>query len=131
MRLTRVAPLIALSLLPWALWAQTTPAPRARASVTAVGGELESDLLRLAPTLRPEALHAALSAWTLQQSRGEIMRPFLTVIDYGLPSTTKRLWVFDLDARRLLFQELVAHGRNSGEDLARSFSNEDGSLMTS
>jgi len=92
---------------------------------------LESSLLLAAPTIRPEALRAALSAWGALYSRGEISRPLITVIDYGLPSTVKRMWVLDLTARRLLFNELVAHGRNSGEDLARSFSNEEGSLKTS
>lgn len=92
---------------------------------------LETALLRTAPTLRPEALRAALSAWDSLHARGEITSPLLTVIDYGLASTARRLWVFDLASRRLLFHELVAHGRNSGEDMATSFSNEDGSLMTS
>lgn len=44
------------------------------------------------------------------------------MIDYSLPSTAKRMWVFDLASHRLLFHELVAHGRNTGEE---------GSLMTS
>jgi hypothetical protein len=92
---------------------------------------LETALLHTAPTLRPEALRAALSAWSSLHERGEITSRLLTVIDYGLPSTAKRLWVFDLASRRLLFHELVAHGRNSGGDMATSFSNEDGSLMTS
>jgi len=92
---------------------------------------IEAALIHAAPTLRPEALRAALSAWDTLHSRGVVSRPLLTVIDYGLPSKTKRMWVFDLASRRLLFHELVAHGRNSGEDLARSFSNEEGSLKTS
>ena len=92
---------------------------------------LETELLRVAPTLRPEALHAALDSWGALRARGELARPLLSVIDYSLPSTTQRLWVFDLASRRLLFHELVAHGRNSGEDLARSFSNEEGSLKSS
>jgi hypothetical protein len=91
---------------------------------------IETALLDAAPTMRPEALRAAMSAWGDLHLRGEISRPLLTVIDYGLPSTVKRMWVFDLASRRLLFHELVAHGRNSGGDLARSFSNEEGSLMT-
>ena len=92
---------------------------------------IETALLEGAPTLRPEALRAALAAWAALHLRGEISRPLLTVIDYGLLSTVKRMWVFDLASRRLLFHELVAHGRNSGDDLARLFSNEEGSLMTS
>jgi len=92
---------------------------------------VEAALLQVAPTIRPEALKAALTAWDELRARGELSRPLVTVIDYSLPSTSKRLWVFDLDSCRVLFNELVAHGRNSGEDLARSFSNEEGSLMTS
>jgi hypothetical protein len=129
----KVRPILILTTLP--LLAGVLPA-RAEA-VAAISGapapdaSREAALLRAAPTIRPEALRAALSAWDALRSRGELSRPLLTVIDYGLPSTTKRMWVFDLASRRLLFYELVAHGRNSGEDLARSFSNEDGSLMSS
>ena len=101
--------------------------PPSRTNARAV----EVPLLHVAPTIRPEALRAALSAWDALHSLGEVSRPRITVIDYGLPSITKRMWVFDLASRQLLFHELVAHGRNSGGDLARSFSNEEGSLMTS
>ncbi|MGA9333905.1 MAG: murein L,D-transpeptidase catalytic domain family protein [Rudaea sp.] len=55
----------------------------------------------------------------------------LSVIDYSRPSIQPRLWVFDLARRRLLFEELVAHGRNSGANRARHFSNVPGSLMSS
>jgi L,D-transpeptidase-like protein len=48
----------------------------------------------------------------------------LTVIDYSRPSTEKRLWVFDLRTRALLYEELVAHGRGSGDNVATSFSNQ-------
>lgn len=41
------------------------------------------------------------------------------------------MWVFDLASQKLLFHELVSHGRNSGEDMAEFFSNEEGTLMTS
>jgi hypothetical protein len=93
--------------------------------------DLEASLLAAAPTIHPEALHAALSAWESLRSRGQAIRDLMTVIDYGLPSTARRMWVFDLASRRLLFHELVAHGRNTGEDVAQFFSNEEGSLMTS
>jgi hypothetical protein len=108
--------------------------PAAEASRSPFGtnaSAIETALLHAAPTIRPEALRAALSAWNALDSRGELSRPLLTVIDYGLPSTIERMWVFDLASRRLLFHELVAHGRNSGDDVAQSFSNRAGSLMTS
>jgi hypothetical protein len=46
----------------------------------------------------------------------------LTVIDYSLPSTEPRLWVFDVARGKMLFKELVAHGRNTGENFATRFS---------
>jgi hypothetical protein len=55
----------------------------------------------------------------------------LSIIDYSRPSTEPRLWVFDLARKQLLFEEWVAHGRNSGENMATAFSDVPGSLMSS
>lgn len=93
---------------------------------------LTSHLLRQAPGLKAEVLRMALRATTCAAEQGKVRRrDLLTVIDYSLPSSEPRLWVFDLESRRLLFRELVAHGKNSGGDLARVFSNSPGSLATS
>jgi hypothetical protein len=43
----------------------------------------------------------------------------------------RRLWVLDLERGRVLARELVAHGRGTGEDRARRFSNRPGSLQSS
>jgi hypothetical protein len=55
----------------------------------------------------------------------------LTVIDYSRPSSQRRLWVYDLKTRELLYEELVAHGQGSGANLATQFSNNDESHQTS
>ena len=55
----------------------------------------------------------------------------LAVIDYSRPSTERRLWVFDMHHPRLLFDDYVAHGKESGENFANRFSNEDGTLQSS
>lgn len=58
-------------------------------------------------------------------------REVLTLIDFSLPSTTPRLYVFDMKALKLLFKSEVAHGRNSGDNYATSFSNKPGSYKSS
>ena len=81
--------------------------------------------------LRPAILQRALEARQRAMARGLRTRPLLTVIDYSLPSRQPRLWVLDLARGRVLARELVAHGRRSGDDLARRFSNRPGSLQSS
>ncbi len=96
------------------------------------GDHLAAELAAAAPTANPEVLTLAARAADCARKQG-MLDGFhrLAVIDYSLPSTTPRLWVFDVDRGRLLFQELVAHGRNTGEQLAARFSNVEGSKMSS
>ncbi len=58
-------------------------------------------------------------------------RNIVSFIDYSLSANVKRFWVIDLKQTKLLFHELVAHGRNSGEEFARKFSNIENSFQTS
>jgi hypothetical protein len=81
--------------------------------------------------LRPQVLARALKARQRVVANGLAIRPILTVIDYTLPSRQPRLWVLDLTRTRVLAHELVAHGRATGDDLARRFSNRPGSLQSS
>lgn len=92
---------------------------------------LVTQLTAAAPTLSADALTAALEAWRNAVERGLTTRPVLTVIDYSLPSTDKRLWVLDLSRGAVLFHELVAHGMGSGDREATRFSNRHGSNQTS
>jgi hypothetical protein len=55
----------------------------------------------------------------------------ISIIDFSLPSTEKRLYILDLKNYRLLFNTYVAHGRNSGKTFANSFSNNPASHKSS
>lgn len=94
--------------------------------------DLASALHRLAPESDPRALALALEARACAAAElGLPPSPRLAVIDYSLPSTEARLWVFDLATRQLLFREHVAHGQGTGENFAHRFSNRDGSHQSS
>ena len=76
-------------------------------------------------TIDRRVFEMALSAAQCAVRSGAIEDPStLTVIDYSKPSTEKRLWVFDLRSRELLYEELVAHGQGSGDNIAKVFSNQ-------
>lgn len=84
------------------------------------------------PDLDPSVLERAVQASSCAARRGLVADPStLTVIDYTRPSTEPRLFVLDVDAPALLHEELVAHGRETGENVARRFSNDPGSHQSS
>ena len=58
-------------------------------------------------------------------------RSILTIVDFTKPSSQKRMWIVDVNARKLLLNTLVAHGRNTGNVTAKTFSNEPNSYMSS
>jgi hypothetical protein len=76
-------------------------------------------------------MELAMRAYRCGRAEGQFDSPILTVIDYSLPSTEKRLWVIDLAKREVMFHELVAHGQNSGEAYAVDFSNRPKSRQSS
>ena len=83
-------------------------------------------------SLNNKVLKLALSAAACARSVGAATNDrLLTVIDYSRASSQPRLWVLDLVREQVLFEELVAHGRGSGENFATRFSNDDGSHQTS
>lgn len=114
--------LIVLVLLPSCA---TTPPPRpVRVEPVAQAPKNEGRLKR-------SVLNLAMRAYQCGVREGRITRPVLSIIDYSLPAHLPRLWVIDVEARRVLHHELVAHGERSGGHMAVSFSNEIGSHQSS
>ncbi|SEW54392.1 murein L,D-transpeptidase catalytic domain family protein [Chitinophaga arvensicola] len=82
--------------------------------------------------LSREAFDNAMIGYEHLEESGRIKNPdVLSIIDFSLPSTKKRLFVIDLKNKLLLFNTLVSHGRNSGKDIANAFSNQMNSFKSS
>jgi hypothetical protein len=65
---------------------------------------------------RPSLLSRALAAFHRLEAAGRVHNRALTVIDYSLPSSQRRLWVIDPQRVSVLFHEFVSHGRGSTTD---------------
>lgn len=82
--------------------------------------------------LDPAIFARARLAWDrVRADGGHAVRPILAVIDYSLPSSARRLWVFHVETGALLHHELVAHGKGTGALHATRFSNRHGSHQSS
>lgn len=58
-------------------------------------------------------------------------KSIVAVCDFSKPSTQERFFVIDMQKGEVLLKSLVAHGKNSGELMATSFSNQPHSLQSS
>ena len=95
-----------------------------------VNSEVQT-LGKKAPQLNKRVLKFALAAYHKATRHGGVKKPVLTVIDYSLPSSKQRMWVFDVNHDRLLYNTYVAHGQNSGMNTPNHFSNIASSKQTS
>lgn len=73
----------------------------------------------------------AMEGYFQLKERGIIQKDILTLVDYSLSSKENRLWVIDLKSNIILFQSLVSHGRNSGNEYAAKFSDRPESYKSS
>jgi hypothetical protein len=55
----------------------------------------------------------------------------LSICDFSQSSCSKRMYVIDVRHKKLLYRTYVAHGQNSGEEYASSFSNQPDSYKSS
>ena len=61
----------------------------------------------------------------------KVKNNILTIVDFSLSSTQERMWVIDMKNQKVLLKSLVAHGRNSGLEYAKDFSNTNESFKSS
>jgi hypothetical protein len=82
--------------------------------------------------LSTDAFRTALRGFEKLKKDGKLLNEsVLTIIDFSQSSTKKRMYVIDLAKKILLFNTYVAHGRNTGDEYARHFSNIPGTFQSS
>lgn len=83
--------------------------------------------------LQSEVFYKAFLGFTNLKKEGKLDEDshLLTICDFSLSSAQKRLWVIDLNEKKVIFNSLVAHGKNTGEEFAQKFSNTESSLQSS
>jgi hypothetical protein len=81
--------------------------------------------------LNSTAFKLALKGWNELQTQSKIKTKVLSIMDLSQSSKAKRLYVIDMEKKSLLFNTYAAHGRNSGQEFATSFSNTLNSLKSS
>lgn len=94
----------------------------------ALYGQIKSD--KNLPSLA--VFSKALAGYNKLKAAGKLKNEnMLTIIDMSLASTQERMWIIDLGTKEVVTQTLVAHGRNSGNNYAKDFSNKPESYMSS
>lgn len=78
-----------------------------------------------------DVFEKAISGFMKLDEAGKVANPLLTVIDFNLSSTKKRMWILNMDTQEVVFNTYVAHGRNTGGEFARNFSNKQNSHQSS
>ena len=82
--------------------------------------------------LTEQAFSYAMKGFNYLMQHGKLAKDnIISIVDFSLPSSRKRLFVIDLDDYRVLFNTYVAHGVNSGRQYANEFSNKPESYKSS
>jgi hypothetical protein len=82
-------------------------------------GDIYKQMQLAAVGLTQDIFDKAYAGWQKMQGPNRL----LSIADFSQSSNVKRLYIIDVKNQKLLFQTYVAHGRNSGEEFAASFSN--------
>jgi hypothetical protein len=86
--------------------------------------DLYNEMGLMAHGLEKDIFLKAYKGYLLLVNRGLVRnQQVLSIADFSQSNQNKRLYIIDLRNRKLLLQTFVSHGRNSGEEMATSFSN--------
>ena len=69
-----------------------------------------------------ETFIKAYEGYSALENQGKVENTTLTIVDFSFSSTKERMWVIDMENKKVLLQPLVSHGINSGKEFSKSFS---------
>jgi hypothetical protein len=129
---------LAASVFSFFIFSSPNPSIGKKVVVTAVAKEANSAVM-MYQTLKLDSLGLSREAFNyavrgmerLQQEGKLTNTDLITIVDFSLASSKKRLFVIDLKNGKVLFNTLVSHGRNSGTAVATEFSNAPESFKSS
>jgi len=82
--------------------------------------------------LKENVFDLAISGWNKMFKNQHLQNTsFLSIVDLSQSSNSKRLYIIDIDQKKVIFNTYVAHGRNSGGEFASSFANKPESFKSS
>jgi len=70
-----------------------------------------------------EAFDLALRGYGELKDSLHLRENIITVVDFSQPSTKKRLYLININTKEVLYQDYVAHSKNTGVLEAKKFSN--------
>ena len=70
--------------------------------------------------LSENAFQLAVNGWKKLKTKGTVSKNIISICDFSQSSNNKRLYIVDIVNGKLLFNTLVAHGKNTGDEFARS-----------
>ena len=93
---------------------------------------LYNDIDLMSYNLDFEAFKLAMIGYTNLNEQNKLSdKKIITIIDFNKSSREERFYTIDLENRKVLYHSLVAHGQNTGGDMAKYFSNNEGSHQSS
>lgn len=84
-----------------------------------------------APKPGYEVFTKALTGFFNLKAGNKIKKNLLTIIDFSISSNKERMWIVDMNKLKVVKYSLVAHGRNSGDEFPKYFSNKPSSNQSS
>ncbi|WP_373056582.1 murein L,D-transpeptidase catalytic domain family protein [Zunongwangia sp. H14] len=79
----------------------------------------------------PGVFEEGMKGYYKLEKEGLVNKKILTIIDFDLSSKEKRMWILDMKNQKVLFNTFTSHGKNTGGEFARNFSNTPNSLQSS